>query len=119
IIPSTGMIKFYNHLPAYELQKEMEKAEYIIGRCGYSSIMDIVAMQKKNILIPTPGQTEQEYLANYLFQKKIVFSVSQKNFSLLKTLDEATRFTYQFPGITNGKKFDEVISKLITTIPVR
>ena len=47
----------------------MEKAEYVISRSGYSTIMDIIALGKKSILIPTPGQTEQEYLANYLFKK--------------------------------------------------
>jgi len=71
IIPSTGMIKFYNHLPADELNEEMEKADWVISRCGYSTVMDIVKMRKKSILIPTPGQTEQEYLAKYALKKEI------------------------------------------------
>ena len=71
LIPSTNTIKFYNHLPAEELNKEMNKAEYIISRSGYSTIMDIRNASEKSILIPTPGQTEQEYLAGYLQEKKI------------------------------------------------
>ena len=37
----------------------------IICRSGYSSIMDIYFLRKKVLFIPTPGQTEQEYLAKH------------------------------------------------------
>jgi len=56
--------------------------------------MDIKTLKKKSILIPTPGQSEQEYLAAYLKQKKIAFTVSQQNFSLLENLEEAKKFDY-------------------------
>ena len=58
-IPSTNMIRFYNHLSTEDMCKEMGQAEYVISRCGYSTVMDLVQLQKKSILIPTPGQTEQ------------------------------------------------------------
>ena len=80
VIPSTGMIKFYNHLSARELNEEIEKADWVISRSDYSTIMDLAKLQKKSILIPTPGQTEQEYLAKELWQKKIAFSIEQKEF---------------------------------------
>jgi len=96
IIPSTNMICFYNHLSSAELNKEAMKAAYIISRSGYSSIMDIAALQKKSILVPTPGQTEQEYLAAYLMKKKFAFCVSQNDLSLIKHIDEAERFDYRF-----------------------
>ena len=38
-------------------------ARFVIARPGYSTLMDLRALGKKAILIPTPGQTEQEYLA--------------------------------------------------------
>lgn len=116
LIPSGNMIKFYNHLSAEELNKEMMKAEYIIARSGYSTIMDIVALQKKSILIPTPGQTEQEYLAGYLLQKKIAFTVSQKRFSLTASLQNAARFAYNFSDIDKEQKLLKIISSLITQI---
>jgi UDP-N-acetylglucosamine transferase subunit ALG13 len=81
-IPSTNMIRFYNHLSIGDFEKEVSRAEYVISRCGYSTVMDLVQLQKKSILIPTPGQTEQEYLARYLSQRKIICSISQKEFSL-------------------------------------
>jgi hypothetical protein len=94
IIPSTNTIHFYNHLSSEELNREAMKAEYIISRSGYSTIMDIAALQKKSILVPTPGQTEQEYLADQLMKKQFAFCVDQNSFSLLKNIDEARNFEY-------------------------
>ena len=96
IIPSTNMIKFYNHLPAKELNDEIQKAEWIVSRCGYSTVMDLVKLEKKMIMIPTPGQTEQEYLAKHLQQKQIAFTVEQKEFSLNIVLGKAKDFNYIF-----------------------
>ena len=96
IIPSTNTIHFYNHLSSKELNNEAMKAEFIVSRSGYSTIMDIAALRKKSILIPTPGQTEQEYLAYYLMKKQFSFCVKQNNFSLLENIQEAKRFEYRF-----------------------
>ena len=106
IIPSTGTIKFYNHLPTKEMNEEMEKAEWVIGRCGYSTVMDLVKLQKKSILIPTPGQTEQEYLAKHLFQKQVAFCIDQDKFSVSSVLKLAKKFNYRvsFPGSSQKMK---------------
>lgn len=42
---------------------EIASAETIVSRNGYSTLMDLEFLKKKTILIPTPGQLEQEYLA--------------------------------------------------------
>ena len=60
---SFNNISFFNHLPAQELNELMSNAQVVISRSGYSTVMDIVKLGKKSILVPTPGQTEQEYLA--------------------------------------------------------
>ncbi len=116
LIPSTNMIKFYNHLSAEELNKEMMKAGYIISRSGYSTIMDVTKLQKKSILIPTPGQTEQEYLANHLLRKQIAFCVSQKEFSFISTLQKAKQFSYRIPFYNNTQMLEKVISNFISSI---
>ncbi len=69
---------FVNHLNSAELSSAIAKAHFVICRSGYSSIMDLIRMGKKAILIPTPGQTEQLYLAEYL-QKKGWFAVVSQN----------------------------------------
>jgi uncharacterized protein (TIGR00661 family) len=119
LIPSTGMIKFYNHLTADELNKEMEQAEYIISRSGYSTVMDLVKLKKKSILIPTPGQTEQEYLADYLSKKQIAFCIQQKNFSLTASIKNASQFSYQLPSLDSGQLLEPTISRLTSSLSQR
>ena len=67
-ITKVGKVTVYNYMSAEELQKNILKADKIICRSGYSSIMDLYALGKLQnaTLIPTPGQTEQEYLAKYI-----------------------------------------------------
>jgi len=116
IIPSTNTIKLYNHLSADALNKEMDKAEYIISRSGYSTIMDLSGWKKKSILIPTPGQTEQEYLARYLLQKQSALYLPQDKFSLNIALQEAKKFPYHFSSLPAGDKLHSVVSKLILSV---
>jgi len=56
----------YDHLSAEKLNRLINQSKVVICRAGYSSIMDLYKLEKEAILIPTPGQTEQEYLAQYL-----------------------------------------------------
>ena len=79
-------ITTYNHLNADELSVIIQSAKIIVARSGYSTIMDLVALQQKAILIPTPGQTEQEYLAEYLAKKKYYIRAKQSGFNLKKEI---------------------------------
>ncbi len=88
--PSIAGLEIKNHVPAAELSLALQQSKIIICRSGYSSVMDLVKLQKKAILVPTPGQTEQEYLAAYLQDKKMFFSVEQKHFSLPAALNAAS-----------------------------
>ena len=76
----------FNHLQAPDLNQAMADAEILVLRSGYSSIMDLAAMHRTAILIPTPGQTEQEYLAEYLSREKGFLMLEQKTFSIQAVL---------------------------------
>ena len=78
IINTNKDLQIFDHLPATELNKLIQSSKIVIARSGYSTIMDLNALQQKAILIPTPGQTEQEYLAEYLAEKKIFCSGKAK-----------------------------------------
>jgi predicted glycosyltransferase len=71
-----------NHLSAAELYILIRESEYIICRSGYSTIMDLVALNRKAMLVPTPGQTEQEYLASYMQEKGWFSALKQGDFNL-------------------------------------
>ncbi len=116
LIPSTNMIHFYNHLPVKELTEEMAKADHIISRSGYSTVMDVIAARKKSILIPTPGQTEQEYLGEYLMNKGMIVCISQKEFSLDKALSKAKEFRYELPSLQDPTLIKRTIGNFVSTL---
>src|SRR5262249_40927925 len=108
--------KFYNHLSAKDLNEEIEKADWVISRSGYSTIMDLAKLEKKSILIPTPGQTEQEYLAKNLWGKGIAYCMEQKEFSLNRALEEAKKFNYRFPSFSNSDRLKVAIKSFLNSI---
>jgi uncharacterized protein (TIGR00661 family) len=58
-----------SHLNAQEMESAVAASEIIVCRGGYSTILDLASYGKKAIFIPTPGQTEQEYLAKRFSEK--------------------------------------------------
>ena len=72
-------IEVYDLLNSEDLNQIMNTSSKIICRSGYSSIMDLIKLEKSAILIPTPGQYEQEYLAERLGGKFGFEVCSQKD----------------------------------------
>lgn len=72
-----GSITFYNHLPASKMKTIIEHSRNIITRSGYTTIMELVSLNCTALIIPTPGQTEQEYLAEYLSKKGWFSTITQ------------------------------------------
>ena len=81
-----------SHLSSKELNEAILQSRFIISRSGYSTIMDLHKLGKNAILIPTPGQTEQEYLANYLAKKGEYKTQNQSNFNIDIALNQAEKF---------------------------
>ncbi|UCF65713.1 MAG: hypothetical protein JSW33_07730 [bacterium] len=63
--PSSDLV-IYHHPSRQQMENLFNRSRLIISRSGYSTIMELVELQKKAVLIPTPGQTEQVYLAKRL-----------------------------------------------------
>jgi uncharacterized protein (TIGR00661 family) len=68
-------------------------ASLIVCRSGYSSIMDLAGLGVNAVLVPTPGQTEQEYLAEYLYKKGLFFTMTQDDFDLGKAIVLSKKFS--------------------------
>lgn len=108
-------LEIKNHLPAEELNNIILQSKMIISRCGYSTVMDLVKLQKNAILVPTPGQTEQEYLASFLHAQNLFYCAEQKNFSLNETLKSAASFNFSSPAIA-ANDFKTVIENFVTVL---
>ncbi len=110
-------LTIFNHLPQQELQQAINVAEVIVSRSGYSTIMDVLPLGKKCILIPTPGQAEQEYLAVSLAKKNLVCTTPQHLFDLPQMVEKAKQL--QVPDLAflkNDSLIDEAIEKVITPV---
>jgi UDP-N-acetylglucosamine transferase subunit ALG13 len=94
-LPSSGSsdANTFSHLASSQLNELIEAAEVVICRSGYSTIMDLAALKKKAIFVPTPGQTEQLYLAGEMQRKKIAPTMSQKQFNLQQALSRLKDYT--------------------------
>jgi len=105
-------IKVFNYLPTNELNNYLCNAGYVISRSGYTSIMDYMKLGVKAILIPTPGQTEQQVLAIHLQQSNLAVCFQQSEFSLASALEKAAAFSYKIRS-WNMEQYKLVIDELI------
>lgn len=72
-----SFLHIYSHVESRQLQALLKTTPAILCRSGYSTLMDLWFLNRQALLISTPGQTEQEYLAGY-HHLKGHFSLSQK-----------------------------------------
>ena len=81
-----------SHLADEEFASVLNMSDLIISRPGYSSLMDLICFGKKAVFVPTPGQTEQEYLAQFHKNKGHYFSMSQNKFNLSKAIKKSKSY---------------------------
>ena len=72
----------YNFMNGSELEQAINQSKKVLSRSGYTTLMDLVKLQKKAFFVPTPGQTEQEYLAKRLKKQGIAPYATQDEFKI-------------------------------------
>ncbi|MEL6812430.1 MAG: glycosyltransferase [Bacteroidota bacterium] len=112
-VQQKGNITLVNFMQSKELEQAINESRVVLSRSGYTTIMDLAAMEKEAFFIPTPGQYEQKYLAKQLREKGIVPSCKQEKFRLdkleeirvykgLKEIKSTVNYTDLF-GLFQGK----------------
>ena len=91
VIKRIGSMEVHDYAAREKMSAMIRGAGMIISRPGYSSVMEIVSLNKKALFIPTPGQTEQEYLAEYYKEKRYFYSVTQDKMDLKNDVIEAEK----------------------------
>ncbi|MFO8001294.1 MAG: glycosyltransferase [Marinilabilia sp.] len=74
----------YSHLPTKQMEQTIKSHQTIIARAGYSTIMDMYFLGRSIWLVPTPGQTEQIYLATYHHKKNHLYAHQNHLFEVFK-----------------------------------
>ncbi|MBK7965452.1 MAG: glycosyltransferase [Bacteroidetes bacterium] len=90
-----GNCFFSSHISTDEMLFHYTNCKYIISRSGHSTLMDLCAVKKSAICIPTPGQTEQEFLAEMHSRKKHIVAFDQVQVDLkrgMEMLEQCTPF---------------------------
>jgi UDP:flavonoid glycosyltransferase YjiC (YdhE family) len=77
VIVRNDNIILYNHIHEPEMAEIIRESDCVISRSGYTTIMELISLNCSALLIPTPGQTEQEYLAEYLSERGWFSTVKQ------------------------------------------
>jgi uncharacterized protein (TIGR00661 family) len=88
----TERLHLHNHANDEQIRQLMQSSRLIISRPGYSTIMDLIAMQKKAFLVPTPGQTEQEYLARRMKTKQWFNWGKQDQFDVMYAINDTSNY---------------------------
>jgi predicted glycosyltransferase len=99
-LPKNIIVK--NFLSGNELEDAINSSKVVLARSGYSTAMDLIKTGSEGIFIPTPGQTEQEYLAEYWKSKKWFYAETQEDFNIERCLEESAN--YAFTDFTSQKK---------------
>lgn len=107
----------YNYLSGRALQQLINASDVIVCRSGYSTLMDVLPLGKKCIAIATPGQAEQEYLANWLSQQGYLCTCRQDDFQLLQLFEKVALIKlpeHMFRNNDNGA--DQAINLLAAAL---
>jgi len=86
LLKNIGSIRFENHLDTTALSNLLSSAKAVICRSGYSSVMDLLKLKQRALLIPTPGQTEQVYLAKHLSKQQWFVVQEQEQLNLKRDI---------------------------------
>jgi UDP-N-acetylglucosamine:LPS N-acetylglucosamine transferase len=97
----TENVKKVAHLNAERMYSAMRDAKFIICRSGYSTVMDLAALGQKAAFIPTPGQSEQEYLAEKYKKEGLANFMDQNVVSIEQLIAEYENYK-GFGGFDNA-----------------
>ena len=83
----------YSFLTKDKREDLLNQAKLVVSRSGYSTILDLAVIGTKALMTPTPGQIEQEYLAQYHNKKRTFYSVNQNCIALERDVEIAKKTT--------------------------
>lgn len=108
----SGNVKMVSHLSSADFAAAISKADVVISRPGYSTLMDLSCFGKKVIFTPTPGQTEQEYLAERIGKPNSAYVINQRQLSIADALHNLSKYE-GVPAIDHHTDYRQYIDKII------
>lgn len=113
LAPHIQLISYANADVLYQMACA---SEIIISRGGYSTLMDFSQLNKHCIFIPTPGQTEQEYLVKQLADSGQVVYAKQEECNIAALISAVKEKNIRFYIPTDINYFTEIINTELQTL---
>lgn len=105
-------VTYFNFMNSRQLEQTFNESEMVLCRSGYTTIMDLSKLGKKAFFIPTPGQYEQEYLAEKLEKEGLVPYAKQNDFRIENLIEiQNYKGVPQFDSAFDWKELFEVFQK--------
>jgi len=106
-------IKFYPYLNKDQQEDFLNRSKVIITRSGYTTLMELAEIGiSKAVIIPTPGQTEQEYLGKLSEKNRWWHSADQSDINLSEIISNLK----EFKGYSPSWKTEKSVKKFINII---
>jgi UDP:flavonoid glycosyltransferase YjiC (YdhE family) len=91
-VQDDGRIAIHSYMNRAQQQAMMNRAALVVTRSGYTTLMELAELGKKALLIPTVGQSEQEYLAQYHEAQGHMHAVRQSELDLVRDVEAARSY---------------------------
>lgn len=103
-----------NHANDAAFAELVKGAKLVVCRSGYSTLMDLIHFNTPLLCVPTPGQPEQEYLAQHWQKQGWCITQNQKDMDIQKAIAQLSHSTINFPNIPSGleKQLDQLLASL-------
>jgi uncharacterized protein (TIGR00661 family) len=108
-----GMHYYYDHADTEFMTRCIMKSRLVISRSGYSTVMDLAMLGKKCVMIPTPGQSEQEYLGKTLHEAGYIVNLPQKRITELNDAIDQALLKPGLPRSSSENTLDDVVKEII------
>ena len=112
-------VKKIAHLNSERMYMAMKMAKYIVCRSGYTTIMDLAAIAQKAAFIPTPGQPEQEYIAEIYKKQGLANFAAQDNANLKNFIAEYDNYKGFGDFKPTDDKLDDAINDFLKMVESR
>ncbi|HVC32055.1 MAG TPA: glycosyltransferase [Chloroflexota bacterium] len=109
---SRGGVTVYSYVNRCQQGDLLNRARLVVSRSGYTTMMELAELGKRALLIPTPGQTEQEYLAELHRHRGTFYSVPQTRVDLPRDLALAG----DYPGYVPEHTTEDSIARFMQIV---
>lgn len=107
-----GGATVHTYLDRAGQQNLLNRARLVVTRSGYTTLMELAELGKRALLVPTVGQSEQEYLAAYHHARGHAHAVTQPRLDLARDIPLAERSS----GLPRTLTTDESIRRFLAAV---